>query len=602
MSEDNGELQDGLAIALRTDLEAIVTFREGLGLVTATPLQRAICRVATGEPLDELAEHPHVLEAVGRVDLLWPRQPREVYLLGPSRTGKSMIVSGLALRAVQTVDVSQVSEFDDPPRYSIISIERDKAKAIWTVLSRALRGPYAHLVAKEPSDASMTALVRHPSGRELEIAVAAGKAGGGAVLSRWCVGLALDEATRMHGDERQVSIDDTRTATLDRLLPGAQIVYLGSKWATEGPVYAACEEHGGRPSRRKSTVVVGWDGGQGHKLNPSHYTSALYRELKETDPAAYEVAQNRWQAPPQKLFALSYLQKLARPLARCDCNPQQRNGYRSGEPPACPHNDSPPHPRQHYLAVIDPATKGNAWALAVLTVRELTATDREPALLSDRRALQGRQVPMGRDPDVTSGAGTLGYRDDVALVRQWQGTSAAPLDPSAIWAEIAELLQPYRCNRCVSDEWAAEEHRAFARAHGIYLSPYPSSSAEKHESTQAIGAALSAHDKGHHGLRSLELHPCPALLSDLARIEKRVTLNGVQIHYPVTGDGRHCDLAAALVKGYTQHLQRPDAAPPNEDPHERAERLAMEAMAQEQAVEDWTGDDGVVFEEMKYDG
>jgi hypothetical protein len=596
-------LEDGLGVALRTNLEAIVTFRQGLGLTTATPLQRAICRVATGEPLEELAEHPHVLEAIGRVDLLWPGQPRELYLLGPSRSGKSIIVSGLALRAVQTVDVSQVSDFDDPPRYSIISIERDKAKAIWTVLSRALRGPYAHLAAREPSDSSMTALVRHPSGRELEIAVAAGKAGGGAVLSRWCVGLALDEATRMHGDERQVNLDDTRSATLDRLLPGAQIVYLGSKWATEGPVYAACEEHGSRPSRRKSVVVVGWDGAQGHKLNPSHYTPQLYAELKETDAPAYEVARNRWQAPPQKLFALSYLQRLARPTAPCDCDAQQRNGFPSRAGPACPHNDSPPHPRQHYLAIIDPATKGNAWALVVLTTREITARviKSQPSPLdymrADDRAPPGAHA-FERVPMVDQ---VLGYRDDVALVRQWQGSSVAPLDPDAIWAEIANLLRPYRCNRCVSDEWAAEEHRAIARTHGIYLSPYPSSSLEKAEACQAIGAALSAHEHGHHAHRSLELHPCPALLADLARIERRATLNGVQIHYPLTGDGRHCDVAAALVKGAVQVLQRPDEATIHESPGERQERLERERLEHEQAVDAWDGDDGVVYEELSYD-
>lgn len=563
--------------ALRSNLEAIVTFPQGLGLTTATPLQRGICRIATGVPLGELAEHPDVLEAVGRVDLLWGEQPRELYLLAPSRTGKSMIVSGLALLAVQTVDVSVVSDFDDPPRYSIVSIEKDKAKAIWTVLSRALKGPFAHLAAREPSDSSMTALVRHPSGREIEIAVSAGKAKGAATLSRWCVGLALDEATRMHGDDRQVNLNETRTGAMDRLLGRAQIVYLGSKWATEGPVYAACEEHGGRPNQRKSVVVVGWEGCQGHKLNPSHYTPKLYAELKEGDPDAFEVAENRYQAPPQKLFALAYLQRLARPVVRCDCNPAQRAGFPSGDEPACPHNDSPPHPRQFSLAVIDPATKGNAWALLVLTVRELL-----------------------------DGAGqVIGYRDDVALVRQWQGSSAVPLDPNAIWAEIAELLRPYGCNRCVSDEWACEEHRAIARNHGIYLSPYPSSSAEKHESTQAIGAALSANDKGHRHLRSLELHPCTALLGDLSRIERRTTLNGVQIFYPLTGDGRHCDIAAALVKGYGQVLQRPDEAPRDETGDDRDERLEQAALRRiaEQQERAQQGDDwgGCEHEGVSYD-
>lgn len=208
-----------------------------------------------------------------------------------------------------------------------------------------------------------------------------------------------------------------------------------------------------------------------------------------------------------------------------------------------------------------------------------------------------------RRPSSVGGSAVLGYRDDIALCRQWQGTSAAPLDVNAVWREIADLLRPYRCNRCVSDEWAAQEHKAIARHHGIYLSAYPTRSPEKHEACQAIQTALSAHERGHHQLRSLELHPCPALLGDLARVEKRVTLNGVQIHYPLTGDARHCDLAAALVKGYGQVLQRPSAVPAYESADERDERLNEEARrrkAQEQARAGREVD-GVEYEELRYE-
>jgi hypothetical protein len=522
--------------ALRTNLEAIVTFRAGLGLTAATPLQRAICRIATGEPLAELASHPDVIEAVGRVDLLWG-QPDELYLLAPSRTGKSTIIAGLALRATQTVDLAAAGDVKgERPRYTIISIEKDKAKAIFAVIAEALRGPFAHLAARDPSDSSLTAIVHHPSGAEVEIVVAAGKAGGAAVLSRWCIGLALDEATRMHGDERQISVKATRTAALDRLLPGAQIVYLGSKWGTEGPVYEAAKEHGGRPSRQKSVVVIGWEGCEGHTLNPLQYPPGKYEAIRAKDDgeSAWLVATNQWQSPPQKIFALSYLQKLARPAARCDCDARQRAGLpSSNSEPACPHNDSPPHPRQHYVAVIDPATRGNAWALVLLTVRELID----------------------------------GYRDDVALCRQWQGSSAAPLDPNAVFAEIAELLRPYRCNRVYTDPWGADALRTVARQHGLYLIEVLSPEgkalrmADKVQSFEAVKSALAMHERGHHDHRSLELHPCPALLGDLSRVVKRTTLSGVVVELPLTGDGRHCDYAAALALGYTQVLQRPDREP-----------------------------------------
>ncbi len=52
------------------------------------------------------------------------------------------------------------------------------------------------------------------------------------------------------------------------------------------------------------------------------------------------------------------------------------------------------------------------------------------------------------------------------------------------------------------------------------------------------------------------------------------------ISYPVTGDGRHCDVAAALVKGYLHVLQRPDREPAplpatwTQDELDAADRLA----------------------------
>ena len=48
-------------------LEGLMTHEDGFGLDTATPLQRAIFRIAGGDPLEELADHPDVIEALGGV-------------------------------------------------------------------------------------------------------------------------------------------------------------------------------------------------------------------------------------------------------------------------------------------------------------------------------------------------------------------------------------------------------------------------------------------------------------------------------------------------------------------------------------------------------
>jgi hypothetical protein len=44
-------------------LEALLMNRGAFGLETASPLQRAICRIADGASLEELAAHPDVAQA-----------------------------------------------------------------------------------------------------------------------------------------------------------------------------------------------------------------------------------------------------------------------------------------------------------------------------------------------------------------------------------------------------------------------------------------------------------------------------------------------------------------------------------------------------------
>jgi hypothetical protein len=592
------------ALALSHSLECIVTLPTGLGLTTATPLQRAICRVATGEPLGELAEHPHVIEAIGRPDLLWGEQPDEVIVLSPSRTGKSTMAAGMAIRATQTVDLSLATTAGEPPVIPILSLDKPKARAVYGVVEQALKGPFQHLCVTPPrgSRDGGNAMVRHPSGAVVEIAVVAGKADGAAVISRWLIGLIIDEAARMQGSERVINLPQTLSSARDRLLPGAQIAMISSKWAPYGPVYEACQEHGGRPNRAKSIVVIGSLGCEAAKLNPAYYTPARLKKLRDKDESAYLVAENRWQSPGENMFDLAYLQSLARPRPTCDCDARQRSGMGSPEKPACPHGDSPPHPRQKYLAIIDPATRGNAWTLVLLTVRELADTDNESAVAT--RCLKVRPTiadsrPDPTDVNKTSGRCTVGYRDDVALCRQWQGSSAAPLDPDAIFKEIAELLRPYRCNRVSTDKWSADANRTIALQHGLYLAIVDTTMRDSVDAYDGIATALAMTERGHTDKRSLELHPCPALHADLSRVTREPVLNGVRVRLPITSDGRHCDYAAALALGHAQVLQRPDAASVHEPADQRRDREERERMAaaQERRPEDT---EGVSYEGCDY--
>lgn len=78
-------------------LEALLTDPKLFGLTTATPVQRAICRIADGEPLGELADDPVVMDAVGDCSSIAGIRPREMAILSGIRVGKSLLSALLAI-------------------------------------------------------------------------------------------------------------------------------------------------------------------------------------------------------------------------------------------------------------------------------------------------------------------------------------------------------------------------------------------------------------------------------------------------------------------------------------------------------------------------
>ncbi len=64
-------------------LERLLTHPSAFGLLTASPLQRAICRIADGLPLGELAEHPDVMAAIGGVASVPASRPLELLIHSP---------------------------------------------------------------------------------------------------------------------------------------------------------------------------------------------------------------------------------------------------------------------------------------------------------------------------------------------------------------------------------------------------------------------------------------------------------------------------------------------------------------------------------------
>lgn len=166
-------------------LEELFTSAEFFGVVKATAVQRAICRVVDGRPIGELAADPVVSRALGSVSDLGGR-PREAYVVSGVRVGKTLLSAAIAYRAVQSVDLSGLGPGDEP-RIPILSLDRDKANACYLHLTETIkrRPAMARTVVREGrNELDAPAIwLRSPSGRAVQVCVAAGKAAGNAVVS-----------------------------------------------------------------------------------------------------------------------------------------------------------------------------------------------------------------------------------------------------------------------------------------------------------------------------------------------------------------------------------------------------------------------------------
>src|SRR5262245_52356972 len=112
-------------------LEQLCTSPTGFGVTTASPLQRAICRIADGLPLGDVSECDEVRAAIGNIEALGAAQrPAEMLILSGIRTGKSLLAAALAVRASQTCDISKLGP-GETPRVSVVSLTVDLARVVF---------------------------------------------------------------------------------------------------------------------------------------------------------------------------------------------------------------------------------------------------------------------------------------------------------------------------------------------------------------------------------------------------------------------------------------------------------------------------------------
>ena len=500
-------------------LEQLLTHPRAFGLTTATPVQRAICRIADGLPLAELADVPEVQRSLGGAAALAALPtvpPTELYVVAAIRCGKSLLSGALAMRTALTIDLSFLAT-SEIARVSVVSLDRDKAKIVGQHLLGALERPGSALRkyllnAPKPTDERM--MLRRDDGRRIEIVVAAGRRGGSSLVSRWTVAAIFDEAARMLGQEDGVvNFDDMRKSVIARLglLPGAQLVAVTSPWAARGPIYDATQESWGRPSQHLVVVRA-----TGPEMNPVIWTPEACEAERLRPNGSYETdVLGEFVDPEGGLFTAAELRAATRQA-----------------PVDLPREDA-----VEYTAAMDPATTGNAWAVVV----------------------------VGKRPGAESEAEDRYF---VAAARQWQGSRVEPLKAREVFAEMAPLLAAYGVTEVHTDRWGGSllaEHGDYAGVAVVMAKEPAETVARRHADFRTL--ILDGR---------LELAPHPVLVADLLAIKKRLLPGGgLKFDLPVTRDGRHADFAPAAVLAVAKAAGAPTWV--HAMNRERARRLAVAA-------------------------
>lgn len=391
----------------------------GHDVSTASPVQRARCRIGDGLPLEELREDSDVVamcggpEATAALPSESGTAPNTVIDVSSIRSCKTMMAVCRAARAVFAVDTS-VCRIGEVPRIALFSLKLSRARVAFRMLAALFARPALRGLVISSTAEALT--VRHPSGVPIEIVCVAGGRAAQDFVGDWLAGVIADEAPRMLGrDEGVTNLADVLTAIRGRLLPSAQVQLIGSPWAPNGPVYDLVQERFGKPG--PDVVVLRSTGPQN---NPAYFTPERCAEMERTDPVAYSTSVlAEFSDPETGLLSAVSLRKNTR------------------ETPL----ETLPDSESDSGAAVD-VGRGR-WTLAIVEAFE--ATD-------DHQAFK------------------------VALAREIVTQS-----PDAAWKEIASLCQRYGLERASVDQYAAAESRAIAKRYGLDLVERPWTAASRLE-------------------------------------------------------------------------------------------------------------------------
>lgn len=514
----------------RLTLEDLMTLPCFFGLEKATPTQRAIYRVSDGLSIDELWQNAEVREAFGEAK---PPQvaPDTFAFFSAIRGAKSAAAAMRCIQATQECDLSRTGG-SDIVSVPCLSTTKERAADVFQHLSHMVRTKPALRPLLVGNIRAESLSLRHPSGRPIEIRVTAIAQHGSTLVGRWLAGCIFDEATRMVGQTDGVrNLEQSMAAIAGRMLPGSAVWFVGSPHAPFGPAYEIDRKYFGAPA--DGIVVVR---AKGTSLYPDYWTAELLAKLKRDNPDAYQTDfLARFLDAAGAMFSVSAVEKATRPSVEYDslgAGVQSASGWTM--------TDAAFNPLQTYTAGIDPASRGNTFALAIAT--------------------------------------NNGTREQVILTRRWRPAPGAPLDLDDVWRQVAETCAPYGIKHVRSDPWGADPLRPVAKKYGMGIADESWTTTEKTEFYERLRIRLE---------RDLvELPSDMTLSSDLMRCRKVPTYTGFRIDSPVAADGSHGDTASAVVQALAYDIPPPRVAMPEKGSEEffalQMAKHKTEAMAKAQ--------------------
>lgn len=477
-------------------LEALFTLKTGFNYdqtIKPTALQRAICRAAEGIPLGDLWDDPEVQAAFSYV-LPPPVPPNMMVICSGIRGGKSTLAAAKIYQCTQSVDLSKTNR-GDRVKVHVIAIDKQSAAATFQKIVTALKvSPVlSKTLVGEPTQESVK--VRNfKTGRIIEIQVTAIARWGGTVVSDWLAGLIIDEAFLMAGnDDSKKGLEGTLEAVSGRMLPGAQIWFVGSPDAPHGPGYDLVMAHEGKPTAEIVVVRA-----PGPALNPSHWNPEYCAQIERENPRAY-IKNCLAQFSDPEASLVPTVSVHANTRKEMYLEPQIKRPLEIGQESRI----------IHYVAAMDSATRGNAWTLVIM----------------------GNYGKGGPEDSLT--------KFKVSYHHQWKGSKQQPLSPNAVLKDIAFHCKRYGLKHVYSDQYCLDANRDLARLHGLQIFEHTITKDGKIPMYENIEFLLSNN--------CLELPPDKYVRQDLTMLRKKVAQNSHTIVLPGTADGRHCDYAPSIA-------------------------------------------------------